>query len=153
MMIYDKVVGGRKFDGNDLNKYIDGDVLNGCFDDEDEVEDVVIDDYVRMEGDKMIIGNRLFKRKLIGIFNIIDFSIFCLMDIASAFFNTSDFDLTQTKLGEGNNLKDNQKYAVKIINLQDSSSGHEQMLFMKETINAQKRKHHLINYQSLLDPS
>lgn len=77
------------------------------------------------------------------------------------------FELTQTKLGEGdygpvyiaNNLKDNQKYAVKIINLPEPFNGHQQMLLMKETINAQKSKHPLIanfygiNYQSLLDPS
>lgn len=58
------------------------------------------------------------------------------------FFNSSDYNSPEKKLGEGSfgivymirNLKDNQEYAAKMIKDQDNFDGKEQMLFLRESV-------------------
>lgn len=65
------------------------------------------------------------------------------------FFDTDEFKLTKEKLGEGtfgqvyvvNSLKDNKKYAAKIINSINMTSVNSQFLFMNESQILQKLNH------------
>ena len=62
------------------------------------------------------------------------------MNIEGAFFNTTDYEILDKKLGNGafgtvyiaRNLNDDKKYAAKIINVEDCFDGHEQMQFFRE---------------------
>lgn len=71
------------------------------------------------------------------------------MDFEGAFFNTNDFELTGKELGKGSfgrvylvkKLSDNTNYAVKIIKTENGFNGHEQMLFMRESLILHKLHH------------
>ena len=88
-------------------------------------------------------------------------------ELESLFFNTTDFKLRNQAIGEGTfgkvymatQIKDNQRYAVKILKTEGGFNGHSQMLFMRESLILQKLKHPCIvefkgiNFQSFTDPS
>lgn len=83
-------------------------------------------------------------------------------DLESAFYNTADYEISQIPIGQGafgtvyiaENRKDHQKYACKIINIGENFNGHDQMLFMRESLILQKLDHpsivkfYGINFQS-----
>ena len=89
------------------------------------------------------------------------------MELEDAFFDTSDYELTGTKLGEGafgkvylvKNIEDDQLYAAKIINIQGDYSGKEQMKLIRETAILHKLDHpaivkfYGINFHDFEDPS
>ena len=76
-------------------------------------------------------------------------NFFFVMKIEDAFFNTSDYTLTAEKLGQGSfgtvfvaeNIYDKKKYAAKIINVDENFDGHEQMLFLRESLILHKLDH------------
>lgn len=63
------------------------------------------------------------------------------MDFEGAFFDTEDYQLTDTLLGEGSygkvyvviSLKDNAQYAAKIINSKNLTKGSQQMMLIRES--------------------
>ena len=89
------------------------------------------------------------------------------MELEGVFFNTTDYELQKKKLGEGafgtvyvaKNLIDKQLYAAKLIHSPEGMSGHQQMLFLRESLTLNKLNHPSIvkfkgvNFQSLLDPT
>lgn len=88
------------------------------------------------------------------------------MEFDGAFFNTTDFQLTKKKLGEGGfgkvyviqSTKDNRNYAVKIINTEGGFNGTEQMQLMRESMILHKLHHpgivrfYGINFQAFDNP-
>lgn len=94
------------------------------------------------------------------------------MDFRGSFFQIKDYQITDEKLGEGTfgevfiikNLKDNGKYAVKIIKPSKGFDGEDQMQFMRESMILYQIQHpavvkfYGINFQSFsgsqkLEPS
>ncbi|KAK8845878.1 hypothetical protein M9Y10_020804 [Tritrichomonas musculus] len=88
-------------------------------------------------------------------------------ELESLFFNTTDFRLQDKSLGEGvfgkvyigRQIKDNQRYAVKVLKGEGIFDGHEQMLLMRESLILHKLRHPCIvefkglNFQSFKDPT
>lgn len=88
------------------------------------------------------------------------------MDFEGAFFELEDYELTETTLGHGAfgtvyvaiNIKDEKKYAVKIIDQNPNINGKQQMLLMRESIILNKVRHpsivrfYGINLQSFNNP-
>ncbi|KAK8883823.1 hypothetical protein M9Y10_042922 [Tritrichomonas musculus] len=89
------------------------------------------------------------------------------MELEDAFFETSDYELTNTKLGEGQfgevflvkNIDDDKLYAAKIINVQCNYSGKEQLRLIRETAILHSLDHPAIvkfygvNFHAFDDPS
>ena len=85
------------------------------------------------------------------------------MELEGVFFNSTDYELQKKKLGEGafgtvyvaKNLIDKQLYAAKLIHSPEGMSGHQQMLFLRESLTLNKLNHPSIvkfkgvNFQSL----
>ncbi|KAK8852781.1 hypothetical protein M9Y10_017771 [Tritrichomonas musculus] len=88
-------------------------------------------------------------------------------ELEGLFFDTSDFDLKDKVVGEGTfgkvflaqNNSDDQLYAAKVIKTDGSFNGHDQMIFMRESLILQKLNHpgilkfKGINFQSFQDPT
>lgn len=88
------------------------------------------------------------------------------MEAEGAFFSTTDYKLQPQKLGEGSygavyvakNVKDNQEYAAKIINVSNGFDGYDQMIFLRESLILYKLCHPAIvkfigiNFKSFTDP-
>lgn len=89
------------------------------------------------------------------------------MDIEGAFIDTNDFELTGKKLGEGafgkvyvvEKTKEEKQYAAKIITISNGIlNGHDQMLFLRESMILYKLKHpaivqfYGINFHSFDNP-
>lgn len=88
-------------------------------------------------------------------------------ELEGLFFNTDDFVLHEKSIGEGSfgkvyiahQASDDKLYAVKILNTEKGMNGHDQMLFMRESLILHKLKHPCIvefigvNFQSFTDPS
>lgn len=82
------------------------------------------------------------------------------MEIEGVFFNTTDYELQKEKLGEGSfgtvyiakNIVDN-------IHSKDGFNGHQQMLFLRESLKLNKLSHPSIlkfkgvNFQSFTNPN
>ncbi|KAK8894676.1 hypothetical protein M9Y10_023113 [Tritrichomonas musculus] len=89
------------------------------------------------------------------------------MELEDAFFDTSDYEPTGTKLGEGSygkvflvkNTNDDQVYAAKIINIEGDYSGKEQIKLIHEAAILHRLDHPAIvkfigiNFHALDDPS
>ena len=89
------------------------------------------------------------------------------MNIEDVFFDTIDYELEPTKLGKGSygtvyvveNLKNNEKYAAKIFDIDNGFDGHDQMLFLRESLILHKLDHPSIvkfigiNFKSFSDPN
>lgn len=88
------------------------------------------------------------------------------MEAEGAFFNTSDFVLQKQKLGQrsygtvfiAKNVQDKQEYAAKVLNMEQGFDGHEQLLFLRESLILHMLDHPAIvkfigiNIQSFSDP-
>lgn len=88
------------------------------------------------------------------------------MEAEGVFFNSNDYKIQSKKLGEGSygtvyvaeNTTSKQKYAAKIINVENGFDGYEQMLFLRESLILHKLDHPSIvkfmgiNFQSFRDP-
>ena len=88
------------------------------------------------------------------------------MDLEGAFFDTSQFELTSKKLGQGQfgkvyvveSTNDGSQYAAKIIMNDGEFNGHNQMLLLRETVILYKMKHpaivkfYGINFHSFDNP-
>ncbi|KAK8886595.1 hypothetical protein M9Y10_042059 [Tritrichomonas musculus] len=87
------------------------------------------------------------------------------MNFKGVFFNSNDFELIDKEIGSGafgkvyliESIKDNKKYAAKIINIEEGFSGDDQMKFLQESIILHQLHHPSIvqfigiNFQSLDD--
>ena len=87
------------------------------------------------------------------------------MDFKDIFFDTDDFELQDTQIGEGTygtvylatSIKENKQYAAKIIKKRGNFNGYDQMKFMRESTILGKLKHPAIvefkgvNFQSFLN--
>ena len=88
-------------------------------------------------------------------------------ELESLFFNTTDFKVQKTSIGEGvfgkvyvgRQIKDNKRYAVKVLKSEGGFDGHDQMLLMRESLILHKLRHPCIvefkglNFRSFHDPS
>ncbi|KAK8871768.1 hypothetical protein M9Y10_007509 [Tritrichomonas musculus] len=84
------------------------------------------------------------------------------MELEGVFFNSTDYELQKKKLGEGafgtvyvaKNLIDKQLYAAKLIHSPEGMSGHQQMLFLRESLTLNKLNHpSIVNPFVLLQPA
>ena len=89
------------------------------------------------------------------------------MSIEELFFDTKDFKVQPKKIGKGGfskvyvseNIKDQHKYATKIIKINKNFNGYNQMLLMRESLIHQQLNHpgivkfKGINFQSFSDPT
>lgn len=88
------------------------------------------------------------------------------MDFEDAFFDTNDYELQESKIGEGAygkvykaiNKKDHKIYAVKLFNSDSNFNGRQQMLILRESLTLHKLDHPSIvkfigvNFQSFKNP-
>lgn len=88
------------------------------------------------------------------------------MDFEGAFFNSSDYELRNKKLGQGSygtvyvarNVKDHHNYAAKVLKCDFKFDGHDQTLLLRETLILHRLNYPSIvkfkgvNFSSLTDP-